>query len=93
MVIQVMEAIETLPPTDSPEVFGLHKNAEITYQANTATSILDDILSIQPKDSGGGAGETRETVVSRQAAEMIAKLPSDYVVHEVSMLHSGLKGM
>lgn len=40
-------------------------------------------MSIQPKDSGGGSGETRESVVTRQADDMLDKLPNDYVPHEV----------
>lgn len=79
-----MEAIDELPLTDSPMVFGLHANADITYQTNTATAILDTILNVQPKDSGGGSCETRESVVFRQAHDMLTKLPADYVPHEVS---------
>ncbi|XP_077975281.1 dynein axonemal heavy chain 8-like [Styela clava] len=82
-VKEVLDAIEELPLTDTPMVFGLHMNADITYQTNTATSILDTILSVQPKDSGGGSGETRESVVFRQAHDMLMKLPPDYVAHEV----------
>jgi len=78
-----MEAIESLPLTDKPEVFGLHMNADITYQTNTATGILDTILNIQPKDAGSGSGETREAVVYRQAQDMLEKLPADYIPHEV----------
>ncbi len=40
-------------------------------------------MSIQPKDSSGGGGETRESVVYKQAEEMLEKLPSDYIPHEV----------
>lgn len=43
-------------------------------------------MSIQPKDSGGGSGETRESVVTRQADDMLEKLPNDYVPHEVTAL-------
>ena len=64
-------------------MFGLHPNADITYQAKTTTDVLETILNIQPKDSGGGGGETRESVVFKQASEMLEKLPPNYVAHEV----------
>ena len=53
------------------------------YQSNTAKSCLDTILEIQPKDSSSGGGETRESIVRRQAGEMLEKLPDDYIPHEV----------
>lgn len=40
-------------------------------------------MSIQPKESSGGGGETREDAVSRQAKEMLSKLPKDYDPFEV----------
>uniref|UniRef100_A0A667YKF5 Dynein, axonemal, heavy chain 5 n=1 Tax=Myripristis murdjan TaxID=586833 RepID=A0A667YKF5_9TELE len=82
-VQDVLQHIDQLPPLDSPEVFGLHPNADITYQTNLANETLSIITSIQPKDSGGGAGETREASVQRLANEMLEKLPPDYVPHEV----------
>ncbi|KAM6971581.1 LOW QUALITY PROTEIN: dynein axonemal heavy chain 8-like [Tautogolabrus adspersus] len=82
-VQDVLQHIEALPLVDSPEVFGLHPNADITYQTNLANETLSTIISIQPKDSGGGAGETREASVQRLANEMLEKLPPDYVPHEV----------
>lgn len=75
--------IETLPLVDSPECFGLHPNADITYSTNTANTMLSTIVSIQPKDSGGSGGETRESVVYRLADDMIEKLPVDYKPHEI----------
>nr|XP_043900355.1 dynein axonemal heavy chain 8 isoform X2 [Solea senegalensis] len=82
-VLDVLQHIDTLPLVDSPEVFGLHPNADITYQTNLANETLSTIINIQPKDSGGGAGETREASVQRLANEMLEKLPPDYVAHEV----------
>uniref|UniRef100_A0A8C4NN22 Dynein, axonemal, heavy chain 5 n=1 Tax=Dicentrarchus labrax TaxID=13489 RepID=A0A8C4NN22_DICLA len=82
-VQDVLQHIEALPLVDSPEVFGLHPNADITYQTNLANETLSTIINIQPKDSGGGAGETREASVQRLASEMLEKLPPDYVPHEI----------
>uniref|UniRef100_A0A8C5X2W6 Dynein axonemal heavy chain 5 n=1 Tax=Malurus cyaneus samueli TaxID=2593467 RepID=A0A8C5X2W6_9PASS len=77
-----LQYIEQLPVTDTPEVFGLHPNADITYQTNLANETFSTIVSIQPKDSST-RGETREAVVQRLADEMLEKLPADYNPHEV----------
>lgn len=54
-------------------------------QSTVAREVLDAILSIQPKDSSG-TGETRESVVYRQADEMLRKMPANYIVFEVSVV-------
>ena len=52
-----------------------------------AREALETILNVQPKDSGGGSGETRESVVYKLAQEMLDKLPPDYVPHEVRVVN------
>ncbi|VVC99768.1 unnamed protein product, partial [Leptidea sinapis] len=78
-----VDYINQLPLTDTPEVFGLHGNADITYQINSAKDILDTILSVQPKEGGSQGGETRESIVYRLAEDMLEKLPKQYVTFEV----------
>ena len=87
--------IQNLPPQDLPEVFGLHKNANISYQINTIKGILDEIVNIQPKESSGakGGGETREAFVYRLALDMLNKLPKDYLPHEVKDSITRLGGL
>uniref|UniRef100_A0AAQ4Q6E3 AAA+ ATPase domain-containing protein n=1 Tax=Gasterosteus aculeatus aculeatus TaxID=481459 RepID=A0AAQ4Q6E3_GASAC len=82
-VDEYMECIQSLPTIDSPEALGLHSNADITYQTNTSAEVLDTITNIQPKESGGGSGATRESIVYKLAQEMLEKLPPNYVPHEV----------
>ncbi|XP_041660196.1 dynein heavy chain 8, axonemal-like [Cheilinus undulatus] len=82
-VEKYMEYIQSLPTVDTPQVLGLHPNADITYQTNTSAEVLDTITHIQPKESGGGSGATRESVVYDMAEDMLNKLPPNYVPHEV----------
>nr|CAH7731314.1 unnamed protein product [Callosobruchus chinensis] len=82
-VADYITAIDTFAPTDPPQAYGLHSNADITYQTNTTVAMFDQMLAIQPKESGGGSGESRESVVSRMAKDMLLKLPNNYDPFEV----------
>ncbi|XP_073412523.1 dynein axonemal heavy chain 8 [Dendrobates tinctorius] len=82
-VQQFLNHIQFLPAADSPLVFGLHPNADITYQSNTVATILNTIIRFQPQETQEEAGETREAVVCRIAEDMLEKLPPDYNSHEV----------
>ncbi|XP_067331791.1 dynein axonemal heavy chain 8-like [Channa argus] len=82
-VEEYLKYIQSLPIVESPQALGLHRNADITYQTNTSAEVLDTITNIQPKESGGGSGETRESIVYNFAKDMLEKLPPNYVPHEV----------
>ena len=43
---EYLDFVSNLPATDSPEAFGLHPNADITYQSTTAKRVLDTILQV-----------------------------------------------
>ncbi|XP_036361906.1 dynein heavy chain 5, axonemal-like [Octopus sinensis] len=83
MLEDFRQFIEQLPPVDTPQAFGLHPNADITYQTNTANDLLLTMMNIQPKESRGGEGETRESVVYRHADDMLEKMPHNYNPFEV----------
>lgn len=52
----VLEAIEALPLANTPEVFGLHSNAEIGYYTQAARDMWGHLLELQPQ-TGIVAGE------------------------------------
>jgi len=65
-----------MPEVDTPEVFGLHSNADITYRVRTTQSTLGTILDIQPRQSSGGGGLSREEQVVIMADDLLKKIPS-----------------
>ena len=75
--------LETLPSYDTPEVFGLHTNSDISFSKAFIQEVLDTIIDIQPKDAGGGGGESREAVVTRMCDDMLKKLPEDFNAFKV----------
>ncbi|XP_076166225.1 dynein heavy chain 8, axonemal kl-3 [Ptiloglossa arizonensis] len=82
-VTDYIKVIDEMSTIDPPQVYGLHSNADITYQGNTTEAVLDTIISVQPKQAGVGGGESREIVVARQAKDMLTKLPPIYDPYEV----------
>lgn len=56
-----MEYIKSLPINDTPEIFGLHENANITFAQNETFAALGSLVKLQPKTASGG-GKSREEV-------------------------------
>ena len=67
--------IASLPLIDSPEVFGLHENANITYQAQESDKIIQTVLSIQPRLTSGAGGKSQDDIVIELAVELENQLP------------------
>lgn len=78
-----IEYIKTLPLNPAPEAFGLHANAEITTSRIETDNLLKDVLAMQPR-SGGGAGESRESIIGRQAKELQNSTPPVFDLEAVS---------
>jgi dynein heavy chain len=70
--------IEKFPENDSPEIFGLHPNADLTYCVKEATSLFKTLGETQPKGGGGDGGVSREDIVYEKATELLSRLPEDY---------------
>lgn len=53
--------VRSLPINDTPEIFGLHDNANITFAQNETLEMLGGLLQLQPK-TASGSGKSREEV-------------------------------
>jgi dynein heavy chain len=67
-----------LPEVDSPEVFGLHLNADLQFRGSQALEVFDTIMETQPKGGGGGGGKSREEIVTEMCVDLLSKLPGDF---------------
>lgn len=75
-VDQYTEYIDQLPLVENPEVFGLHENANITFQNQQSQMIIDTILSIQPRIGGGAGGKTPDEIVMERCKLLKKGLPA-----------------
>ncbi|KAM6256563.1 LOW QUALITY PROTEIN: dynein axonemal heavy chain 1 [Porphyrio hochstetteri] len=78
-----LQYIRSLPLNDSPELFGLHDNANITFAQNETFALLGALAQLQPKTLALG-GRSREEVVEETAEAILAKLPAPMNVQEVT---------
>eukprot|EP01015_Nassula_variabilis_P031722 TRINITY_DN7218_c0_g1_i8.p1 TRINITY_DN7218_c0_g1~~TRINITY_DN7218_c0_g1_i8.p1 ORF type:complete len:428 (+),score=99.42 TRINITY_DN7218_c0_g1_i8:162-1445(+) len=72
--------IQELPIINSPEIFGLHPNAEITYYTNAAKAIWTNLLLMQTTVATSFTGVNKEEYVENLAADILSKLPKIYDV-------------
>jgi dynein heavy chain len=72
--------LKSFPEIDSPEIFGLHPNADLTFRVKEVTALLNTLMETQPKGGGGGGdGASRESQVSDKAGELLQRMPKQYV--------------
>ena len=83
-----VKVINEMPSTYSPEIIGLHSNAEIDYFTQASKRIWEDMIKLQSttesssskkKDENEGPVETREEMVLRMAETFLdSKVPPKF---------------
>lgn len=71
----IEEYIESLPLENTPEIFGLHSNAEIGYYTNAAKDMWNKLIEIQPQTGKSGSSLSREEIINEKADGIKSKLP------------------
>ena len=61
----------------SPEIFGLHDNAEIVTYQNETSDLLSTLLSLQPRE-GTHSGGSNELIVEQMLKLIENKLPESF---------------
>ncbi|XP_026203417.1 dynein heavy chain 1, axonemal [Anabas testudineus] len=74
--------IRGLPINDTPEIFGLHDNANISFAQNETFALLGAVVCLQPRAASAG-GKTLEEIVEEIVAGIVEKIPQPFNVQEV----------
>ncbi|XP_029991393.1 dynein heavy chain 1, axonemal [Sphaeramia orbicularis] len=74
--------IRGLPINDTPEMFGLHDNANISFAQNETFALLGAVVQLQPRAASAG-GKTLEEIVEEIVAGIVEKIPQPFSVQEV----------
>jgi dynein heavy chain len=70
-------AIREFPLNDPPDIFGLHANAEVTYQQGEAFAMFSNLLLVRTQ-VGGVVGQTREEAIYALATELLQDVPVEF---------------
>ena len=87
----VRNMILSLPDSETPEVFGMHENASITYRQQQTRILLDTIITMSNSGGGGSdedAGANEREVMAATTA-MMERLPE--VAFELSRAQAHLQ--
>jgi dynein axonemal heavy chain len=82
--------IESLPPVNSPNVFGLHSNAEILYHTNAARDLLRRISAMATGVQAIASANVGYSYVASLAADIESKqTPEPFKISRVIALRQG----
>eukprot|EP00929_Paragymnodinium_shiwhaense_P038457 TRINITY_DN20312_c0_g1_i2.p1 TRINITY_DN20312_c0_g1~~TRINITY_DN20312_c0_g1_i2.p1 ORF type:complete len:524 (-),score=96.21 TRINITY_DN20312_c0_g1_i2:446-2017(-) len=76
------EWVDKFPLTEQPEVFGMHENANISFMQQDAEKTLSVVLSIQPREAGGGDAKSPEDIVIELAQDQSSRMPPALTAEE-----------
>ena len=70
--------IEEILPSESPVLFGMHSNAEITFLTELSVTLCRTVQDLQPKTGQGEGGMTREDSVKQFLEDVLDRLPDNF---------------
>lgn len=72
-------------PIESPELYGLHSNTEVTILAAESQSLLETLLFLQPKraESQSEDTQTRESIMLEIIDDILSRVPNELPTYEL----------
>jgi dynein heavy chain, axonemal len=80
---EMLQAIEALPLMQTPEVFGLHGNADIQYYSNATKDLWKNLIELQPRTAGSGGTLTRDDSIKQTAQDILNRIPDPFDLYVI----------
>ncbi|KAJ3215607.1 Dynein heavy chain 6, axonemal [Dinochytrium kinnereticum] len=87
--------IDSLPFTEEPSVFGMHENANVSYQLQESRRVVKTVLDVQPRLIIGAGAASSEDIVIGIATAILDAWPEPIVIDlkgETSIPGSNIPG-
>jgi dynein heavy chain len=75
--------LKSLPLEESPEIFSMHENANITFAQKETFAIFDTLVALMPKSSKSGSGKSRDEILMETVVSMQSKIPKPFSIDNV----------
>mmetsp|Transcript_10755 Transcript_10755/g.40251 ORF Transcript_10755/g.40251 Transcript_10755/m.40251 type:complete len:4525 (-) Transcript_10755:51-13625(-) len=80
---EYIEYLDKSLPDESPMMFGLHSNAEITYLSQQSEKLFDTLITLTGGVETEGEGQTKEEIVNEKIDFILPQLPEDFNMEEI----------
>jgi len=89
--------ISSLPNLDTPELFGMHQNADKTYHEHTGKQMIEFLTSFNPSYDSSTSPKNNDNIVIDFLVNVQKSLPSHidgpaFMDHHAEILHGSLQG-
>lgn len=78
----ILSFIRQLPEEQTPELFGIHVNGDISRQLNDTRELVDSVVKASGKVSSGNSSKSDERL-NEMAIDILKKLPKPFIIAEV----------
>jgi dynein heavy chain len=75
--------IDSLENINTPEVFGLHSNAEIGYYTKSAKDMWEHLVELQPQTNESTGSMSREQYIENVAEDILKRIPKPFDLENV----------
>ncbi|CAD2214810.1 hypothetical protein AGDE_00451 [Angomonas deanei] len=82
---QMVAQVDSFPNANTPNVFGLHPNAETGYLRNATEIMWSSLIELMPRSGAvSGGGESKEQMLLKLTDDILSQIPQPFDMKQVT---------